>query len=77
MKFWRGPNLSPYHITLIGFRLVLKPHPFTPFRLAPRTHTSFFRRRGLYISFSSSEATEKPGRCSRTPLSSPHYHESR
>jgi len=52
MKFWRGSNLSPYHITLIGFRLVLKPHPFTPFRLAPRTHTSFFpSSRSLYFFF--------------------------
>lgn len=34
-EVWRGPNLSSYHIALIGFRLVLKPHPFTPFWLAP------------------------------------------
>lgn len=51
-EVWRRSNLSPYYIALIGFRLVLKPHPFTPFRPFVSTRASF-RCRGLYISFSS------------------------
>lgn len=51
-EVWRGPNLSPYQIALIGFRLMLKPHPFTPFRLALRIHTSFFpSSQSLYFFF--------------------------